>query len=334
MIMAGRPLKFALYLDCQPGTTIQASVVTELCQQQLIPAKFHLVEKAMKKHRGCFRCVIVGVYFFSFEQQVQCSNVSDDDIHEVAVVQSNYMWNPITEEVNAAAYSFFYKGDVAEAAILKDKLIDMPTDAVREELKVIEERVELMTDIESEFVDENERTAALYHKLKPDLDANGFLSSNLETTLRFGFDKSCCFISGGADIVFFNPNGILVMDVSDNTFDDSAEEGELKGVSTSESKLKMQSSDINQVIGEGIMFASRYLLRMIADKKVDLKDTGIVKAYVVWMVYSSTIRFYSLKADFDTSTYSLVRKGTAGYTPNQPKRLGQYLTLLLKKLKA
>jgi hypothetical protein len=220
---------------------------------------------------------------------------------------------------------------------LRDRILDRSIDAamrteLEQLLELIERRVELRSDTDAEFVDENERTAALYAKLKPDLDANGFYSSNLETTLRFGYDKSCCYISGGADIVLFNPNGILVVNVDDKTLDDSTEEGELKGVATSESKLKMQIADIYQVVGEGIMFTSRYLLRMIADGKADPEDVT-VKAYLLWMVYSSTIRFYSLKADFNTCTYSLLLKGTIHYSASQPKRLGQYLTLLLKKLK-
>ena len=228
----------------------------------------------------------------------------------------------------------FYKGeDAAKAALLRDRILDVPTDTARKELKVIEERLELMTDSDAEYVDENKRTAALYAKLKPNLDANDFLSSNLGTTLRFGFDKSCCYISGGANIVFFNPSGVFVVDVRDNTLDDSTEEGELKGVSASKSKLKMQSADMNQVIGEGIIFTSRYLLRMIADGKVDPEDVTAVKAYLIWMVFSSTIRFYSLKAEFETSRYILVPKGTLHHNASQPKRLGQYLTLLLKKLR-
>jgi hypothetical protein len=49
------------------------------------------------------------VYFFSFQQQVQCSSVSDDDITEVALLQSDHMWDPVREEVNEAAYAFFIK---------------------------------------------------------------------------------------------------------------------------------------------------------------------------------------------------------------------------------
>ena len=63
-----------------------------------------------------------------------------------------------------------------------------------------------------------------------------------------------------------------MMDVTDISLDDSTEKGKLKEVSALESKLKMNAADINQVIGKGIMFASRYLLRMIADKRVDLED--------------------------------------------------------------
>ena len=54
-------------------------------------------------------------------------------------------------------------------------------------------------------------------------------------------------------IVIFSPNGILVMDVRDDCLDDSTEEGERKGVSVSETKLKLNTTDINQVIGEGVI---------------------------------------------------------------------------------
>ena len=46
-------------------------------------------------------------------------------------------------------------------------------------------------------------------------------------------------------MVIFNPRGSLVVDVQDNTLDDSTKEGDLKGV-------KMQSADMNEVVGEGI----------------------------------------------------------------------------------
>ena len=133
--------------------------------------------------------------------------------------------------------------------------------------------------------------------------------------------------------MIYDPNGILVMDIQDKTLDDSTEEGELKGISTSEVKLRAQNSDINQVIGEGIMFTSRYLLRMISDRKVDSEHVVSIKAYLIWVVFSGTIRFYSLKADFDTRRYTLVQKGVLHHNSFQSRRLGQYLTLLLKKLK-
>ena len=44
----------------------------------------------------------------------------------------------------------------------------------------------------------------------------------------------------------------------------STEERELKGVSVSETKLKLNTTDINQVIGEGVIFSSRYLFKVIA----------------------------------------------------------------------
>ena len=75
----------------------------------------------------------------------------------------------------------------------------MPTNTARKELKVIEKTLDLMTDSDAEYIDKSERTAALYAKLKHDLDANGFLSPNLETNLRFRFDISYCYISRGAD---------------------------------------------------------------------------------------------------------------------------------------
>ena len=41
------------------------------------------------------------------------------------------------------------------------------------------------------------------------------LQWNWEATHKFCFDKSCGYLSGGADIVIFNPNGILVMDMKE-----------------------------------------------------------------------------------------------------------------------
>ena len=92
-------------------------------------------------------------------------------------------------------------------------------------------------------------------------------------------------------------------------------------------------ANMNQVIGEGVIFTSWCLLRMTADGKVDPEDVVTVKAYLIWMVFSSTIRFYSLKAEFDISRYTLVPKGTLHHNASQPKHLGQYLTSLLKKKK-
>lgn len=62
----------------------------------------------------------------------------------------------------------------------------------------------------------------------------GFFVLLYRRNIKVCFDRSC-YILGGADIVIFNPNGILVMDVQDNCLDDdSTEEGEL----ASELKLK------------------------------------------------------------------------------------------------
>ena len=41
------------------------------------------------------------------------------------------------------------------------------------------------------------------------------LQWNWEATHKFCFDKSCGYLLGGADIVIFNPNGILVMDMKE-----------------------------------------------------------------------------------------------------------------------
>ena len=70
---------------------------------------------------------------------------------------------------------------------------------------------------------------------------------------------------------------------------------------------------------------------MTADGKVDPEDVITVKAYLIWMVFTSMIRFYSLKVVFDISRYTLVPEWTLHHNASQPKRLGQYLTLLLKK---
>ena len=121
---------------------------------------------------------------------------------------------------------------------------------------------------------------------------------------KFCFDKSCCYLSGGADIVIFNSNGILVMDVKDNSLDDSTEEGELKGVCALESKLLFNAADINQVIGEGVMFASRYLFKMITDGNICSEDIVAVEAYLIWMTLLSTIRFYVLRLTIYCHRYS------------------------------
>lgn len=290
----------------------------------------------MLKHEGgCFRCITVGVYFFSFKHQIQCSQLRDADVANVALSSPENKWtSQLPRETNEAVYSFFYKRrDIAEAAVLKDKFVDMPTEAAKQELKAAEERMSEETNqYDDEYADENERTSALYSSLKPELDSRGFVSSHIEATHKFLFDKSCCYISGGADIVVSNPHGILVLDVREGYLDDSTEEGELKGVSVSETKLKSNTGDLNQVIGEGVMFASRYLFKVITAQNVDPADIVAIKCYLVWMTFSSTIRFYVLKAEFNISRYTLVPKGAIVYHASQPKRLGQYLNLILQKL--
>ena len=54
------------------------------------------------------------------------------------------------------AYAFYYKGeDAAKAA---------PTEATKRELEVISEKLASMNDSDAEFIDENERTKAVYSK--------------------------------------------------------------------------------------------------------------------------------------------------------------------------
>lgn len=95
------------------------------------------------------------------------------------------------------------------------------------------------------------------------------------------------------------------MDVKDISLDDSTEEGKLKGVCMLESKLKFNAADINQVIGEGVMFASRYLFKMITDGNVLCsEDIVAIEAYLIWMTLSSTIRFYVLRPTIYCHRYS------------------------------
>ena len=81
------------------------------------------------------------------------------------------------------------------------------------------------------------------------------------------------------------------MDVRYDCLDDSTEEGELKGVSVSETKLKLNTTDINEVIGEGVMFASSYLFKVITTQRVDPADIVTIKSYLIWMTFSGTTRF-------------------------------------------
>ena len=82
-----------------------------------------------------------------------------------------------------------------------------------------------------------------------------------------------------------------------NSLDDSTEEGELKGVCTLESKLKFNAA-------KGVMFASRYLLKMITDGNICSEYIVAVEAYLIWMTLSSTIRFYMLRPTIYCNRYS------------------------------
>lgn len=67
----------------------------------------------------------------------------------------------------------------------------MPTDAAKKELEVSKQRISVLKDSDTEFADENERTSAFYTRLKPELDSRGFVSSHIEATHKFCFNKSC-----------------------------------------------------------------------------------------------------------------------------------------------
>ena len=46
----------------------------------------------------------------------------------------------------------------------------------------------------------------------------------------------------------------------------------------SETKLKLNTTDINEVIGEGVMFASSYLFKVITTQRVDPADIVTIRS--------------------------------------------------------